>query len=195
MITLYDAPRCPFCARARIVLADKQVEYDTVIVDLDERPKWIVELNPPDGRVPVMEQPGMPLLPESRVIMRYVEERFAGPALLPQALEDRALVDLAFERFDGELSTPYYRYKSGRTGPEGLLASLARLDELLADQDFLVGDSYSLADIAYAPWIIRSELLLEVRIREHANLAAWMARLEERESIQAETEVVGSLVS
>jgi RNA polymerase-associated protein len=195
MITLYDAPRCPFCARARIVLADKQVEYDTVIVDLDERPDWIVELNPPDGRVPVMEQPGMPLLPESRVIMGYVEERFAGPALLPQALEDRALVDLAFERFDGELSTPYYRYKSGRTGPEGLLASLARLDELLADQDFLVGDSYSLADIAYAPWIIRSELLLEVRIREHANLAAWMARLEERESIQAETEVVGSLVS
>ena len=53
MITLYDAPRCPFCARARIVLAEKHVEYDTVVVDLDERPGWIVELNPPDGRVPV----------------------------------------------------------------------------------------------------------------------------------------------
>ena len=93
MITLYDAPRCPFCARARIVLAEKQVEYETVIVDLDERPDWIIALNPPDGRVPVMEQPGLPLLPESRVIMRYVEERFDGPALLPQSLEERALVD------------------------------------------------------------------------------------------------------
>lgn len=195
MLTLYDAPRCPFCARARIVLAEKQVDHETVVVDLDERPAWIVELNPPDGRVPVLEQPGLPLLPESRVIMRYVEERFAGPALLPESLEERALVDLAFERFDATLSTPYYRLKSGRSGPEDLQTTLEDLNELLAGQDYLVGSSYSLADIAYVPWIIRSELLLHVAVRDHEHIGAWLARLEAREPIRAEIGVVGSLVT
>ena len=37
-ITLYDAPRCPFCARTRIVLAEKGVPYDTVTIDLADRP-------------------------------------------------------------------------------------------------------------------------------------------------------------
>ena len=30
MITLYDADRCPYCARVRIVLAEKSIEYETV---------------------------------------------------------------------------------------------------------------------------------------------------------------------
>src|SRR5207244_6598282 len=55
VITLYDAPRCPYCARVRIVLAEKGVEYETVVVDLDDRPAWIYEKNPL-GRVPVLEE-------------------------------------------------------------------------------------------------------------------------------------------
>ena len=38
MLTLYDAPRCPYCARTRIVLAEKGVPYETVTVDLENRP-------------------------------------------------------------------------------------------------------------------------------------------------------------
>ena len=30
MLTIYDAARCPFCARARIVLAEKGVEVENV---------------------------------------------------------------------------------------------------------------------------------------------------------------------
>ena len=46
MLTLYDADRCPYCARVRIVLAEKRLEHETVIVDLDDRPAWIYEKNP-----------------------------------------------------------------------------------------------------------------------------------------------------
>lgn len=195
MLTLYDAPRCPFCARARIVLAEKGVDYETVLVELDQRPDWIVELNPPDGRVPVLEQPGQPLLPESRVIMRYIDERFPDPPLLPEGLEERALVDVAFERFDERLSGPYYRVKSGRGEPGELDAALAALDAQLAAGEFLVGSGYTLADIAYVPWIIRAELMLGVPVREHPNVARWLEGLEERDAIQAELAVVGSLVA
>jgi len=193
MITLYDAARCPFCARARIVLAEKSIEHETVAVDLDERPDWIVELNPPDGRVPVIEQPGKPLLPESRVVMRYLDECFAEPALMPDTPEERALVDLAFEQFERRVSNPYYRLKSGRAGVEELEIGLTELDAVLDQHDYLVGSSYSLADIAYVPWIIRAELLLDVPVRDYGNLAAWLERLETRPAIQAEMSVVGGL--
>ena len=46
MLTLYDADRCPYCARVRIVLAEKGLEHETVVVDLDDRPAWIYEKNP-----------------------------------------------------------------------------------------------------------------------------------------------------
>jgi glutathione S-transferase len=70
VLTLYDAARCPYCARARIVLAEKGVEYETVEIDLTDRPAWIYEKNP-TGRVPVLEE-GDWLLPESAVIMEYL---------------------------------------------------------------------------------------------------------------------------
>jgi len=45
-VKLYDAARCPYCARVRIVLAEKGIEYDTVEIDLRDRPQSIYELNP-----------------------------------------------------------------------------------------------------------------------------------------------------
>ena len=73
MITLYDADRCPYCARVRIVLAEKGVKYEAVVVDLDDRPAWIYEKNPL-GKVPVLEEDRFGL-PESAVINEYLDER------------------------------------------------------------------------------------------------------------------------
>ena len=81
MLTLVDAPRCPYCARVRIVLAEKGVAYETVVIDLEDRPAWLYELNPV-GRVPVLEEDGW-ALPESAVINEYLEERHPEPPLLP----------------------------------------------------------------------------------------------------------------
>ena len=98
MLTLYDADRCPYCARVRIVLAEKGLQYETVVVDLDDRPAWMYEKNPL-GRVPVLEE-GAFVLPESAVIMEYLEERYPEPALLPVDAAERALARLAIDRFD-----------------------------------------------------------------------------------------------
>ena len=74
MITLYDADRCPYCARVRIVLAEKGIEYETVELDLDDRPRWIYEKNPL-GRVPILEEDTF-VLAESAVIDEYLDERY-----------------------------------------------------------------------------------------------------------------------
>src|SRR5919198_623226 len=81
MLTLYDAARCPYCARVRILLAEKEVPYETVEIDLENRPVWLYERNPV-GRVPILEE-GSFVLPESRVIMEYLEERDAALAASP----------------------------------------------------------------------------------------------------------------
>jgi len=92
MLTLYDAARCPYCARVRIVLAEKDVEYEPIEIDLKDRPAWIYEKNS-TGRVPVIEEDGW-VLPESAVIMEFLEERYPEPRLLAADPADRALARL-----------------------------------------------------------------------------------------------------
>jgi len=191
MLTLYDAARCPYCARARIMLAEKGVEFETTEIDLTDRPAWIYEKNS-TGRVPVLEEDAW-LLPESSVILEYLEERYPEPPLLPADPADRALARLLIFRHD-ELTKPYYALRRDEDGAaEALDRELARLDERLARQRWLTGREFGLADIAYAPWILRARDMLGVDIDRFGALAAWLERVLERPSVAAEAQVVAAL--
>jgi RNA polymerase-associated protein len=191
MITLYDADRCPYCARVRIVLAEKGLEYEVVEVDLDDRPAWIYEKNPL-GRVPVLEE-GDFLLAESAVIDEYLEERWPEPSLWPADPGERALGRLLVYRFD-ELSRPYYALRRGEDGAaERLDAQLAGLAKRLEAQPFLTGREFGLADVAYVPWILRARDRMGVSLDAFPALTEWVERLSERPSIAAETELVAAL--
>jgi glutathione S-transferase len=193
VLTLYDAPRCPYCARVRIVLAEKEIEFETVVVDLDSRPDWIIELNPPRGRVPVLEQDGL-VLPESAVLMEYLEERHPEPPLLPADAAERALARLRVARFD-DFGDPYYDLYFGRPAGshERLEGELEALDARLEAQPFLAGGAYSIADIAYVPWILRLRPRLGIDIGPYEALSSWLERLLERPAVAAEAEVVAAL--
>ena len=191
MITLYDADRCPYCARVRIALAEKGIEYETVEVDLDDRPAWIYEKNPL-GRVPVLEEDTF-VLAESAVIDEYLDDRYPEPPLWPADPAERALGRMLVFRFD-ELSRPYYALRRGEDGAAGRLdVALGELDAVLQGRPFLSGREFGLADVAYVPWILRARDRLDVDLSRFAALADWAARLEERPSIAAEIEVVASL--
>jgi len=190
MITLYDADRCPYCARARIVLAEKGVEYETVVIDLDDRPAWIYEKNP-TGRVPVLEEDSF-VLPESAVIAEYLNERYPEPALLPEDPAERALARMLIFRFDN-LSKPYYALRRGEDDArERFDRELAKLDRALQAQHFLTGREFGLTDIAYVPWILRARDRMSVELEQFAALTDWLARLEARPSIAAELDVVAA---
>ena len=191
MLTLYDADRCPYCARVRIVLAEKGLEHETVIVDLDDRPAWIYEKNPL-GRVPVLEEDAF-VLPESAVINEYLEERYPEPPLWPADPAERAAGRLLVERFD-QLSRPYYALRRGdEDARERLGDELAKLDGTLAARPFLTGREFGLADAAYLPWILRAETMLCVDLDPYPALAEWMARAGERASVAAETTLLAAL--
>jgi glutathione S-transferase len=191
VITLYDADRCPYCARTRIALAEKGVEHETVQIDLDDRPSWIYEKNPL-GRVPVLEDDAF-VLPESVVINEYLEERYPEPPLWPADAAERAFGRLLVFRFD-QLSKPYYALRREQEGArERLDAELAKLNAVLDAQPYLSGREYGLADIAYVPWIVRARDRMDVELRSFGALDGWLERLSERPAIAAELDVVAAL--
>ena len=189
MPTLYTAERCPYAARARIVLAEKGLAYDAVEIDLDDRPGWLYEKNPL-GRVPVYEEDEGLVLPESRVIMEYLEERYPEPALLPPDAAERALVRLQLERFDTVLGDAYYAFRRGDEDGAERLAHCLSLIERNAGR---WADRYTLAEIAYVPWLIRLHDLLGFDLSPYPSVADQLERLSTRPAIAAEREAVAAL--
>ena len=191
MLTLYYAARCPYCARVRIVLAEKGIEYEPVEIDLTDRPAWIYEKNV-TGRVPVVEEDAW-LLPESAVIMEYLDERYPEPPLLAADPADRGLARLWIFRHD-DFTRPYYALRRGEDGAAARLdAELGKLDAALADRPWLGGREYGLADIAYVPWVLRARDMLGVPLDGFPAVAAWLERLVARPSIAQEVDVVAAL--
>ncbi len=177
MITLYDAERCPYCARARIALAEKGIEHEVVAIDLSDRPAWLYEKNPL-GKVPVIEEDVF-VLPESAVIMEYLEERYPEPPLLPADPAARALARLLVFRFDSLLGDEYYNARRGDPN---------RLEERLAVLP--VGVSL-FSDFAFVPWVIRARAMLGIELPPH--LDEWLTELAERPSVAAELDIVAAL--
>jgi glutathione S-transferase len=173
-VKLVDAPRCPYCARVRIVLAEKDVDHEVVEVDLGNRPQWLLDLNPPRGRVPVLDG-----LPESEVIMELLEELHPQPALLPGDATERARARLLVHRFDENLGDDYYAFR--REEANDLAGKLDALE---------VGQSL-FADIAYVPWVIRAREMMGVALPSRVD--EWLAALEQRPSVAAEVAVVRGL--
>ena len=173
---LFDAAACPYCARVRIVLAEKGLDYETVEIDLRNRPAWIYDLNR-TGRVPILDD-GF-VLPESAVIMEYLEERYPSPALLPAEPGSRAGARLAVFRFDTLLGDDYYAFRRG--DPHALDDRLAELP---------VGLSL-FSDIAYVPWVLRLRDRFGYELP--AAVGEWVDELAARPSVARELEVVGAL--
>jgi glutathione S-transferase len=176
-VKLYDAARCPFCARVRLALAEKGLLYEPVAIDLGDRPTWIYDLNPL-GKVPVLEDDGL-VLPESAVIMEYLDERHPDPPLLPVGGAERARARLAVWRFDDLLGDEYYAL---RRGEENRVAE--QLDAVP------VGDSL-FVDLAFLPWVMRLEVLYGVSLPER--LEGWWSEMLARPAARAELEIVEGL--
>jgi glutathione S-transferase len=191
MLTLYDAARCPYCARARIMLAEKAVEFETTEIDLADRPAWIYEKNS-TGRVPVLEEEAW-VLPESSVILEYLDERYPEPPLLPADAGDRALARVLIFRHD-DFTKPYYALRREEDGAADTFdRELAKIDDLLERQQWLTGAAFGLADIAYVPWILRARDMLGVDLDRFPALVDWLERMLERPSVAAEAQVVAAL--
>jgi glutathione S-transferase len=185
---LYDHPASANCLKARILLRQLGIPFETVLVDLftgeTRRPEHLARN--PDGRVPVLETVDGDLIPESGAILLHLAE---GTRFVPGDRLARARVYqwLFFEQNQVEpgLAVARFMALTGRVQkhPEvyaDRLAlgrrSLKTLARGLADgRPFVASDDYTVADIALYAYV---HCAVEAGAELEPIIAAWVARVE-----------------
>ena len=91
VMTLFSGPTDIYSHQVRIVLAEKGVSFEIEHVEKDNPPQDLIDLNP-NQSVPTLVDRELTLW-ESRIIMEYLDERFAPPEwerIYPHDLQKRA---------------------------------------------------------------------------------------------------------
>ena len=109
--------------------------------------------------------------------------------------EARALARLLVLRFADYPGDPYYDLYFDRPAASAthLHEALVGLEARLSSSPYLAGEEYSLADIAYVPWIYRVESRLRFDLSPYPAIGEWAERLAERPAVAAERDVVAAL--
>ncbi len=105
---LYDDHESPCCKKVRLAFGEKGVAFQKHNVALnkgEEHADAFRKINP-KGLVPVLAHGGR-IIPESTVIVEYIEETFAGAKLLPADPYWRARARLWMKRMDEEVHIPH----------------------------------------------------------------------------------------
>jgi glutathione S-transferase len=178
-LVLWNAERCPYCSRVRIALAEKGLPWTERAVHLARKPPELFQLNPP-GAVPVLVE-GATVVPESLVILEYLEDRFPEPPLLPRDAAGRAAARLLAARVSSGLAAAVGRWVKG--GPlDREAAELAMRDALAglerdAPRDgFFGGKALGFADVALLPFVIALPRHLTPLALGHRHLSTWLER-------------------
>lgn len=178
-----------------MVLHEKQVDFDVYEVDLRNKSKEFLSVSP-YGKVPVLVVNGTSLY-ESNVINEYLDEVYETPRLMPDNPEQRAFarswMAFADQYFFPAVFMAHIGPERGfseqqvQEAIEKLDDALLLLEHQLQTRQYLVGE-YTLADIAHASNFHRLQELAErggISLKKYPGVAAWMERVQSRESYQA----------
>ncbi|TAH45989.1 MAG: stringent starvation protein A [Gammaproteobacteria bacterium] len=161
VLTLFSARDCVHCHRVRLVLSAKGVGYDHVVVDLDNPPEDLIELNPYNS-VPTLADRDL-VLYDTNVICEYLDERYPHPPLMPVDPLSRARLRLAMVRLENDWLTLVDEIEAGGKGADAARKTLR--DDLASNapafkaSKFFLSPEISLADCAFAPLIWRLQSL------------------------------------
>ncbi|KAJ3570973.1 hypothetical protein NP233_g4053 [Leucocoprinus birnbaumii] len=211
VLKLYGYPSSTAVKIAAIVLHEKKIPFEFIMVDLlkgEQKKEDYLEKHP-YGQVPCLDDNGF-LLYESRAIARYLVEAYPehGPQLVPTETKQRAIFEQAtaseafnFNRFASPLvfEIIFKEFVGGKTDP-AIVADLtdklsARLDvyeKILSKQKYLAGDAVTLADLFHIP---TASLLIKAGvpiIQDRPNVTRWYNDLTSRESWQKVKDDVSS---
>ncbi|MBK8016425.1 MAG: glutathione S-transferase N-terminal domain-containing protein [Betaproteobacteria bacterium] len=158
MMTLYSGTTCPFSQRCRIVLYEKGMDFQIHDVDLFNKPEDLAVMNP-YNRTPVLVERDL-ILYESNIINEYIDDRFPHPQLMPADPVMRARARLFLFRFENELFCNIEPLEKGNQkqadkARQAVRDSLTQIAPVFAKQKFMLGDEYSMLDVAIAPLLWR----------------------------------------
>lgn len=162
MMVLYSGTTCPYSHRCRFVLFEKGMDFEIRDVDLFSKPEEISTMNP-YGQVPILVERDL-ILYESNIINEYIDERFPHPQLMPADPVDRARVRLFLLNFEKELflhvnileqPTTKANEKEQNQARQHVRDRLIQLAPIFLKQKYMLGENFSMLDVAIAPLLWR----------------------------------------
>lgn len=200
-LILYGASLSPFVRKVRACLLEKQLDYSMELIIPWSQPDWFYQISPL-GRIPALRDGELDLC-DSSIICSYLEDKYPESlALGGQTPEDVARIRW-FEKYaDYEiapLATFAVFFNRALAKSMGLpcdedavqkaLQSLVKhcdyLEQQLADNQYFVGNQFSLADIAIVThWVNLSYGQEKLDTARWPNLVAHKKRILARDSMQ-----------
>ena len=158
MMTLYSGTTCPFSQRCRNVLYEKGMDFQIVDVDLHNKPEDLAVMNP-YNQVPVLVERDL-ILYESNIINEYIDDRFPHPQLMPADPVMRARARLFLFRFEHEMFVHVETLEKGNQrnidkARAAIRDSLTQIAPVFAKQKYMLGDEFSMLDVAIVPLLWR----------------------------------------
>ena len=230
MLALYHNDMSLCAQKVRVCLAEKKLEWESRHLKLragDHQQPWYRKLNR-RAVVPTLVD-GDKVIPESNIILEYLDESFPEPALAPKDPYGRAKMRLWTKQLDEDIhdasaavmsfgiafrqqyldrgeagmkmleEIPNMFKRERRrdviekgTGSQHFIIAVRRMvllldemEEALAQHQWLAGDQYTLADVAFTPYLARLEHLNVVEmLGERRHVAEWFRRCKARPSFQ-----------
>lgn len=160
MMTLYSGTTDPYSHRCRFVLFEKGMDFEVIDVDVFNMPEDLAVMNP-YNKVPVLVERDL-ILYEANIINEYIDERFPHPQLMPPDPVMRARARLFLHRFEQELFCHIEGLESSNTKAQEkaratVQSNLTQIAPIFAKQKFMLGDDFSMLDVAIAPLLWRLE--------------------------------------
>lgn len=198
MIEIYSIPVSLYCAKLRILLRYKGLEYVELLPPGgygSDLYKKIV----PSGNLPAMSANGL-MLSDSEAIAEYLEEAYSKPTAFPETIHDRAKVR-ELGRFHDTRLEPAVRAtfsllsKEGKSDPSLptkfaiINQKIDQLDSLLAESDVWNTSQFLMSDCGFAVtfnWISKLSTFFDQPVIWPARVTAFRRRIEEKEAVRSE---------
>ena len=183
MMTLYSGTVDPYSQRCRIVLYEKGMDFQIIDVDMFNKMEDISVINP-YGKVPALVERDL-ILYEANIINEYIDERFPPPQLMPADPVMRARARLFLHRFENELFShigviEFGAQKAADKARQAIRDNLTQLSAVFAKQKYMLGDEFSMLDVAIAPLLWRLDHYGIQMGKEAAPLMKYAERLFSR---------------
>jgi glutathione S-transferase len=198
-LTLYLHPLASFCHKVLVALYENQTDFRREIVDFGDPGSAAMHLERwPVGKIPVLHDSSTKrTVPETSIIIEYLQQRYPGAVQLLPANEDAGLEARLWDRFfDQYVSAPMQRIVTDRIRPEDakdpagvtdarktLDTAYAMIDGQLAINTWAIGDQFTMADCAAAPGLFFASIVHPFR-DDQTNLSGYFERLLERPSVR-----------
>ncbi len=197
-LVLYMHPLASFCHKVLIALYENGTPFEPRTIDLaDEASSADLYESWPVGKIPVLRDTARNrAIPETSIIIEYLQTHYPGPVRLIPEDADSALDARLWDRFfDLYVSVPMQKIVLDRLRPEDrkdpagvsdafdtLKTAYDMIEHHLDGKAWANGTAFGIADCAALPALFFAETLLPFS-QSHANLSAYFERLLARPSV------------